>query len=131
MPHFRVARLGFHHFAFLWAGAAWIAWTGPNPIASATVWSIQRHVLVACCSGLIIHDSIVARPLAVAAMMAAFDQQGGYMPAAGLLQINTQPLNRPGPQPRRPKTPIFRALAEPDRHVPVTNEDQGWSADAR
>eukprot|EP00955_Chlamydomonas_euryale_P077419 362936-Chlamydomonas_euryale.AAC.9 len=44
---------------------------------------------------------------------------------------NAQPLNRPSPQPRRAKTPIYRALAEQDRHVPVRNEDQGWSADAR
>eukprot|EP00955_Chlamydomonas_euryale_P063512 358692-Chlamydomonas_euryale.AAC.6 len=44
---------------------------------------------------------------------------------------NTQPLNRPGPQPWRPKTPINRTLAEEDRHVLVRNEDQGWSADAR
>eukprot|EP00955_Chlamydomonas_euryale_P114496 366279-Chlamydomonas_euryale.AAC.21 len=42
--------------------------------------------------------------------------------------FNTQPLNRPGPQPWRPKTPINRTLAEQDRHVPVGNEDQGWSA---
>eukprot|EP00955_Chlamydomonas_euryale_P080086 363377-Chlamydomonas_euryale.AAC.7 len=25
---------------------------------------------------------------------------------------NNQPLNRPGPQPRRPKTPIYRTVAE-------------------
>eukprot|EP00955_Chlamydomonas_euryale_P068047 360002-Chlamydomonas_euryale.AAC.1 len=36
-----------------------------------------------------------------------------------LYNSNTQPLNRPGPQPGRPKTPIYRALAEQDRHVPV------------
>eukprot|EP00955_Chlamydomonas_euryale_P051370 354857-Chlamydomonas_euryale.AAC.54 len=44
---------------------------------------------------------------------------------------NTQPLNRPGPQPWRPKTPINRTLVEQGRHVPVRNVDQGWSADAR
>eukprot|EP00955_Chlamydomonas_euryale_P041450 351983-Chlamydomonas_euryale.AAC.1 len=36
-----------------------------------------------------------------------------------LYNSNTQPLNRPGLQPSRPKTPINRTLAEHDRHVPV------------